>query len=372
MANPVTTIIPEWQWTLVATNVSLVTFDMLKSNVTYHWTYRTTGSPAPAPIEQGKIPAEAVRLFEKNIIEAIKSSIGIDIYIMGSNHDDDADDEGLIRVDLDVGEVAAGGSSVQPMYVSIVENEAPSIEAFLAEELNDVTILSLSPDGKQMTLAPGHGFLPPSGYDIDYLNLHYVDPAIPGFVGTWFRQLAIVAVTGDVIDITTPIGMPALFNVANITSSKRVNINMAVAGSRAAPARFCLTPPGIQEWQLRRYIGDMILDTQPDDGLFGDIPLLAYGEYFGFESDVYTAYTLKIRDNGGYRATGYDVYYADASRQGQYGMSFRKTLAGLDKSGVVVELDGAGNDCLVKYTQDDLTGLVRYRIKVMGNIKQQP
>lgn len=261
---------------------------------------------------------------------------------------------------------AADPNTSQP--VNIVENSAPSVEHFMYEELNDANIVSVSADRKQITFEPGHGFLNPVFPDIDYFNIHYVDPDDSSFVGTRFAQVAVISVSGDVVDITPPLGfVPELLKIER---QKRVNINMAVLGTRLAPLTFKSFPPNGQIHDLRRFIGSMILSTAGDDGLFGNIARLTNGEYFGFENPVFKEYNLFIFDNSDFRASGYDVEFVPRSGGGgTHGMSFRKTLAGLEKSGVVLTLDGGTSDELVKITQDDLTGLVRYVIKVMGNIK---
>lgn len=250
---------------------------------------------------------------------------------------------------------------------NLIENSNPSVEHFLYEELNTVTILSVSPDGKTVTLSPGHGFLNPVTFNSDYLNIHYIDPDIPGFAGRRFSQHSVRAVAGDVIEITAPISY--ILVPAKVEKSMRVNVNMGVLGTRGAPAIFETTPPTGQSWALRRFIGDMILTSAGDDGLFGNLSRLTWGEYFGFESDLFKEYNLAIFDNGGYRATGFDLLYPIRSGGGgNSGMSFRKTVSGQEKSGVIIILESEFNDKLVKYTQDDLTGLERYRVKIMGNI----
>jgi len=260
-------------------------------------------------------------------------------------------------------------SDDNPVPVKAIENSKPAVEHFMWEELNDVTIVSATLDGKTVTLDPGHGFLNPVGLDVDYLNIHYVNPLDPSFVGVRFSQHNVISVTGDNIEITPPLGY-ALIPV-DVESSKRVNVNMNVLGTRANPVEFQSYPPNGQIWDLRRMIPDMILTSAGDDGLFGNIEALTNGEYFGFEGQLagVNFYILSIFDNGSFRATGYDVTYVPRSGGGgTQGMAVRKTFAGLEKSGVIVKVNGATDDRAVKITQDDLTGLARYRIKLMGDI----
>ncbi len=101
MADPnVITITPEWAWQKVATAVVTGMIHRLVTTVYYYQTFRLTGEAAPAVPTLGTIPEEAVRLFDQSNSEEISSSNPIDVYIMCANQDDDATDEGKIRVDV--------------------------------------------------------------------------------------------------------------------------------------------------------------------------------------------------------------------------------------------------------------------------------
>ena len=101
MADPsVITITPEWAWQKVATAVTTGMIHRLVSTVWYYQTFSLTGESAPTTPTQGTIPEEAVKIFEQSNSEPISSSNPIDVYIMCANSDDDADDDGKIRVDV--------------------------------------------------------------------------------------------------------------------------------------------------------------------------------------------------------------------------------------------------------------------------------
>jgi hypothetical protein len=247
----------------------------------------------------------------------------------------------------------------------------PSVEHFMYQELNDVVITGTPAKGTNvLTLSPGHSFVAPVAPNKDYLNIHYVDEGIGGFVGVRFNQFAVVAVVGDQVTITPP--LPYDLDPAKVEFSKRVNVNMGIAGGTlAAPIKFQTYPPDGLKWDLTRLIADMILTSAADDGKFGNIPALANGVYFGFESPAFTEYQLSIFDNGGWRASAYDVETTIRSGGGgDFGLAVRKTSAGEDKLGVAIRLDGALGDSFVKYLQDDLALLGRYRIRVMGHVVQ--
>jgi len=115
----------------------------------------------------------------------------------------------------------------------------------------------------------------------------------------------------------------------------------------------------------------MVLDSNPDDGLFGNIAKLTNGVFFGTEGDDSQGYLVNVFDNAGFRLSAYDVAYTTrSSGGGSYGMSVRKTFAGQDKYGVAVRLQGLMNEKFVLYAQDDLTGIVEFKIKLMGHLTQ--
>lgn len=101
MADPnIITITPEWAWQKIATAVTTGMIHRIITTVYYYQTYRLTGEAAPTAPTQGTIPEEAARLFDQSNSEEISSSNPIDVYIMCANQDDDATDEGKIRVDI--------------------------------------------------------------------------------------------------------------------------------------------------------------------------------------------------------------------------------------------------------------------------------
>lgn len=242
--------------------------------------------------------------------------------------------------------------------------DSPVINHFLYQELADVVILNDPVKrSNEITLQAGHGFVAPVAPNRDYLNIHYDDTVLEGFIGTRFSQHAVVIVAGDVITITPP--LPYDFVAAEAESTKRVNVNMAVLGSLASPIKFITTPPSGQIWSMYRFIVDMILSTLGDDGKFGNISQLTNGTYYGIESTEYTDYHSSIFDNGDYRSVAYDIDYPIRSGGGgDFGMGCRKTFS---RTGSIETIEGGVSE-FVKYIQDDLTGLGRYRFKIGGTI----
>ncbi len=100
MSDPAILPIPEWEWTLVASNVTSGFINRLTTTVYYYQTYRDTGGSAPSTPTVGTIPEEAVRIFEKSNQAIISASAEVDVYVMCANSDDDSSDAGLVRIDL--------------------------------------------------------------------------------------------------------------------------------------------------------------------------------------------------------------------------------------------------------------------------------
>ena len=255
--------------------------------------------------------------------------------------------------------------------VNIQDQTTPSVEHFLYQEQNDISFIGNLTKGQNIfALNPGHNIVNDSftnPNDRDYINIHYVDADLPGVLGARFNQFAVVTISGNNISVTPPI--PYDLDISKIETAKRVRVNMAVAGTHTTPVKFETRPPNGLRWDLTRMILDMILTSGADDGKFGNLPALINGIYFGFEGDNFTEYQLTVIDNGGFRASAFDVLYTSRSGGGgDYGQAVRKTSAGQDKLGVTIRLDGVTNDKFVKYVQDSLLLLNRYRVKIMGHV----
>ena len=253
--------------------------------------------------------------------------------------------------------------------VFIQDQTTPPVEHFMFEILNNVTIASNASLGdNQLTMESGHGFIDPVPPAEDFIVIYYIDESQPTAALKYrFFQSRVVNVTDDVIDLG--IHLPFDLDITKVDSAHRVNVNMAVSGTFASPKKFHTTPVNGVEWDLTRVVPDMILSSLADDGLFGNITALINGMFFGFEGDNFTEYNVNVIDNGGFRSTAFDVLYTTRSGgQGSFGMSVRKTFAGQDKYGVTIRLDGTTHDMFVAYIQDNLTGLARFRMKVMGHV----
>lgn len=174
----------------------------------------------------------------------------------------------------------------------------------------------------------------------------------------------------------TPIGFDCVTAPGqenSVVSSDRVCVDLSSTnvpnGTLDTPTEFSMKAPSGVSWDLTRLTIDMILASTGDDGKFGDQVALINGIYFGREGNDFTGYLVNIKDNAGFRSTAYDVQYTVRSGGGgDAGMAVRKSFSGQDKYGVAIRLEGKKNDTFFCRTQDTLTGLGRFRIKVMGHL----
>lgn len=245
--------------------------------------------------------------------------------------------------------------------VFVQDQTTPPIEYFLTEELNNVVIAaSAGAKTKTLTLDPGHGFVVG-----DFIEI-YAETPVGDLTLKRFVQLRVLAVVVDVITVQPFIGFD--LDPVNIKFSKRTSADMAVDGS-ISPKRFKISPPNGLRWDLTRTMITMVVTTNPDDSLYGNLPALTNGVFFGFENDLTQEYLVNIMSNAGYRASAYDVTYTTrSSGGGSFGVSVRKSFAGADKYGVAIRLEGETNDNFVAYVNDNFILIDEHAQKVMGHL----
>jgi len=235
--------------------------------------------------------------------------------------------------------------------VFIVDNDTEIIDNFFAETLGNFLVA-------QDTVASG----------LTAATLVYTFEAVVGhgllagdevlLIATDRSLYAVVITAGTTtIEIDRPIDFvyPAGIGL-------EINTNMAVDGS-VTPRIFKLRA-GITPIFLRRSILTMITEDEADDTTFGDLPELTRGLVFRYVNGIQkTQYNWK--KNGDFAQWAFDLSYTPANKKSEYGVRTRLTWGGLDKHGVVYELEG---DAEAQYVvQDDLTGLVEIRAVAEGN-----
>ena len=253
--------------------------------------------------------------------------------------------------------IGADGRSID---VNVQDQISQPIEFYLSQKLNNVVVTGATAKTRTINLEAGHGFI--AG---NYIEIHYNNNGVIRFL-----QKKVVAVTAT--SVTTGSFVDINLTPDVVVNAKRVNVDLSVDGS-VSPVCFSLGPCCNQEWDVTRLIGQMILASPPDDGLFGDLDALTNGIFFGAENDLGQTYLVDVVENGEFRASAYDVSYQDRSSPagGLYGLTFRKSFAGADKMGVAIRLSANANEEFVCYVQDNLSDINRFIIKIMGHVVEK-
>jgi len=179
--------------------------------------------------------------------------------------------------------------------------------------------------------------------------------------------ISVALVSGNEYTIT--LAVPLDYDYTTSGSCSIQNVDMDVDGS-ITEVDF-LVGPKIGEWDITRMMVSMVLSSAGDDGLFGNLTALTNGQYFRKEDSGDAQNLFIVKENSDFAIEGYDVSYPIRSGGGgSNGMRSRITFNGPDKSGVVVRLSATNSDTFKSVIRDDLTGLVRYRVKVQGHVVQ--
>ena len=144
-----------------------------------------------------------------------------------------------------------------------------------------------------------------------------------------------------------------------------VSMNMNVVGSLAAPISYILKPPVDEVWHIVRILLSITDASAMDDALFGGLPALTNGVTIR-EVRSNTTTLTNWKANKDMKEDMYDVDYALKAPAGFYGLNGRWTFK---NAGVALRLDGAEGDFIEVLIQDNLTGLVTFRVKGQGHIE---
>lgn len=254
--------------------------------------------------------------------------------------------------------------------VNIQDQTSPPVEYFLTHKIADVQIAAnVSLESHYIDLVSGHGFTVN-----EFIEIKYND----GLNRPRHFQAIVAAVNVDQITV-----MPSLdfdLDTAFVVSAKRCDADFSnyPAATVDNPVEFDLSPVDGLSYDLTAITVGMILGTQPDDGLFGNIPKLPFGIYFGFkvfdgitESNVF--HNANVQDNSDFRAYcgPQNVQYTVRSGGGgDFGLSAEKKFTGMDNYGVAVRMTG-NNQYFYVSLHDDVSGIDRLRMKVRGHIVEE-
>lgn len=244
------------------------------------------------------------------------------------------------------------------LNVMVSDQTSPPLDLYftIPDVPNFTTLANLQAiDDKEIELASVTGFV-----DDTYVGIFSPTD------GRFYFGNQLGAPVSSVITLDTPLdfAFPVGSNV--VPTSRDLNVNGSVTPVIASVT--ASGPVANKSVDITRIIVSMVLATQPDDGLFGNIAALTNGIVLR-RNDGEVRNIWNVKANADLAALAYDVTYTARSvPQGSYGMRCRYTFAGQDKHGVAVRLDPG--DFLQLIIQDDLEALTEFRIIAAGHIVQ--
>jgi len=180
----------------------------------------------------------------------------------------------------------------------------------------------------------------------------------------------IKSISGNTLNLDRP--LDNAYSVGDSVES--VSFDMNVSGTLSNPISFKLSPITGENWHIVRLIFTMTHDAEGNLGLFGDINELANGvvlRTYKASTNQYTTFTV-WKTNSDIKDDFYNLefdlrtatYFGSGGTNGTTGNG--EIRAG---TGAVSKLDGTDGDYMEILIQDDLSGLVSYRLKGQGHIE---
>jgi hypothetical protein len=142
-------------------------------------------------------------------------------------------------------------------------------------------------------------------------------------------------------------------------------LDMAVAGTMAAPIEYWIAPPAGEIWHIARILVTITHGTAGDLGLFGNLVALGNGVLLRAKISGQYGTLTNWKTNADIKADMYDVEFDTRSGGGgTYGTSGRGSF---NKVGSVLRLDGDQGDRMEVYIQDNISALDSFQIKAQGH-----
>lgn len=149
------------------------------------------------------------------------------------------------------------------------------------------------------------------------------------------------------------------------TEVQKIDENMNIA----TPTSFRVTVPANESWHTQTIILSMLMATAGDDTNFGDIPALTNGVVLrAYDGLTDTYRTFENWKNNGEIAFNMITQYNDKAGGGQFGFNGQGLI--LERTGAVPQIRGTEGDYIELLTQDDLSSLAGFRIKLLGHLEE--
>lgn len=251
-----------------------------------------------------------------------------------------------------VGIVNSNGDQLSTFDVYIQDQTSDIVDYYITRQIRALTLVTAIIDTRTVTVTDATGVIVGN-----YLCLQS---------GVRAFQARILAINGNVLTIDSPLDFT--FPVDSVAAETSPDMN--VDGS-VTPVIFELKPGAGVQWDVTRILIVILDEVAMDDGKFGGITALTNGCVLR-KADTVHHKIFNIKTNGAMAQRMYDVQYADKAPAGQYGLRARRSFAGQDKNGVVIRLDGDNEESLQMIIQDNLTGLLSFRVIAQGHVVETP
>ena len=236
--------------------------------------------------------------------------------------------------------------------INVQDQYTPAFDVYFVQFIANVTLQADTIiDTYTINLTTGHGAN--IGDQIDMVD----SAKNRGFLGL------VVANGTNIITLDRPMTN----NLSYLTTTAgRYTRDLNVDGS-VTPQTFVISPPLDVQIDITRVMFQMITDTEPDFGKFGDLAVLTNGLVMrtvnGGISNLFN-----VKSNAELVNLMYDVTFYDTSHPGQgvYGLGGRLTYGGQNKHGVTIRL--GQNQSLQVIVQDNLEDLADFHMIAAGHV----
>jgi hypothetical protein len=183
----------------------------------------------------------------------------------------------------------------------------------------------------------------------------------------YFGNLTTVATATATLLLDAPLDFAFSAGDTVIFLSREMNVDASGAAVNERDFEVNVGATSGLEIDIHRITGTMIVATQPNDGLFGDLPSLLNGMTFSRKNGIIKN-TFTVHNNDEIAIEGFDLIYTDRTTPSTvWGVRFRITFGGEDKRGTVFRLR-SGEGLRIKL-RDDISGLVSFRVQAQGHIR---
>lgn len=351
---PTVKTFPKWEWVLVSSGISAITLNNLHTGYEFYYTTRDVDGTAPDAIIGTKIPAEAVKMFNKTSEFTFEVQTAVDFYAFCFSIDNTTITDGSLLVregagnSLPINPLGGIDTNVQDQYTNTVI--LPIAQQLGLTNLTAQAVL----DEAEITVDSVVGMT--IGNHIRIINA----AADRYYFGGIFD------IIGNVVYLDTPLDYDYMAT-SEVTFS---NINLAVNGS-VTPIHFHLrtgAPSIPSSVDITKVVMVCQCDSAVDLNKFGNIVGgLDKGLVFRSSNGAYyNRFNVKTNADLAAISPTWVPFAASNPAQGVDGFSWELTFGGQNRVGVVIRVEQDGQ--LGVIVQDDLSDLVSLFCYLEGHV----